>query len=167
MGKLATIEKSINEIIIALSRNQHFCALLIDDTPQADNHNIILSDWTDLITKDYVKLYPASLDSAANPVKNTFLVLLINGIAITNDNILVDADIYVTTDDAHVLLDKFTNRLIKLSDEILTTLDGLKLSSAGNIEIESITHVMLTEWRPAYRIHFTFTDQVNTRKAEI
>lgn len=44
MGKLATIEKSINEIIIALSRNQHFCALLIDDTPQADNHNIILSD---------------------------------------------------------------------------------------------------------------------------
>ncbi len=167
MGKLTTIEKSINEIIIALSRNQRFCALLMDDTPQADQHAVIVPEWTDLVKQDYVKLYPASLDSAANPVKNTFVVLLINGIAITNDDLLVDADIYVTTDEAHVLLDNFSNRLIKLSDEAVNTLDGLKLSSAGSIEIESITHVMLTEWRPAYRIHFTFTDQVSSRKAEI
>lgn len=167
MGKLTTVEKSINEIIIALSRNQRFCALLTDDTSQADQHNVIIQDWTNLITQDYIKLYPASLDSAANPVKNTFLILLINGIAITNDDLLVDADIYITTDDAHILLDNFGNRLIKLSDEVLTTLDGLKLSSAGSIDIESITHVMLTEWRPAYRVHFTFTDQVSSRKAEI
>ena len=44
MGKLTTVEKSINEIIIALSRNQHFCALLTDDTSQADQHNVIIQD---------------------------------------------------------------------------------------------------------------------------
>ena len=58
------------------------------------------------------------------------------------------------------------HRLLELSDEVITTLDGFKLSTAGKIEVKNFAHTMLSEFRFAYAIIIGFNDQ-NPRKVEI
>nr|DAG15756.1 MAG TPA: hypothetical protein [Caudoviricetes sp.] len=43
-NNLDNITKAINEIAIALSRDESLCALLTDDSPDALNHNVIIND---------------------------------------------------------------------------------------------------------------------------
>ena len=167
-NNLDNITKAINEIAIALSRDSSLCALLTDDTPEALNHGVIVNDWTTLIDKQYINLYPPVIDSINKISVNTYVVLLLDGVDFANDNNLAEGDLYITTDEAHILLSQYKNRLIEASNIIIKILNSLKLTCAGAIRVVSMSHVMISEWRAGYRIHFRFTDQtIDNRKSEI
>lgn len=167
-NNLDNITKAINEIAIALSRDESLCALLTEDSPDALNHKVLVNDWTSLIDRQYINLYPPVVDSINKITVNTYIILLLDGVDFNNDNNVAEGDLYITTDEAHILLSQYKNRLVEASNRIIKTLNNLKLSCAGTIRVISMSHVMISEWRAGYRIHFRFTDQtLDSRKAEI
>lgn len=166
MKTLKNIKKAPFEIGQILAANKEICALLLDDTndPKAAD-----ATFNDLLTKNYITIYPPVADGAIKDyTRNTYLVILIDAIN-TNaneNNLSVSGTIYITTDESHILLTNNRNRLLELADKILQVLDGVKISSAGEIHVTDIMHIMLTNFRAGYRISFTFSDQ-QARKAEI
>ena len=54
----------------------------------------------------------------------------------------------------------------KIADAIDSTLDGQKLTAAGQIILTSINYVVFSDFRSGYRINFRIQDQ-QTRKAEL
>jgi hypothetical protein len=167
MKTLHNINKAPFEIGRLLSLNNKICSFLLDDSadPQID-YQVSL---TDLLNQHYITIYPPVEDGAIqDQIRNTYIVILLDRIDpnSSSENIFVNGSLYVTTDKAHVLLSNNRNRLLELIDEIYKTLDGIKLTSAGELHINNISHIMITNFRAGYRIDFTFSDQQG-RKAEI
>lgn len=79
---------------------------------------------------------------------------------------MASVKIYVSTEEQFLMLDDNKNRLFELIDEIIMTLEDKKLSSAGKMTVSTFSHTMLTEFRFAYVITVSFSDQT-TRKVEI
>lgn len=168
MKKIDNIEKSILEIGQLLAGNSQIVQLLYNDTPNALNEEVPSLSVNDLINQKYICLYPPVFDAVDNNSRNTYCILLLDAInfAQQDNNIGATYTLYITTDDAHILLNNNQNRLLKLLNLITQTLDNQKLTASGTINLSSASHVMLSNFRAGYRIRFSITDSM-TRKAEI
>lgn len=165
---LKNIKKAALEIGQLLAADEILCNLLYIDTPNAlqqTGHSYSLND---MINDKYITVYPPVETTIKDIERNSFLVILLDNInlRVTDNNIRASFTIYTTTDSDHILLLENKNRLLEMCDRIIQVLDQAKLSSAGAIEIGSVSHVMLSEFRAGYRISLNITDQTN-RKAEI
>lgn len=165
---IGNLKKAAIEIGQLLASNGKLCNLLYLDTPdalQVEPHSYSLNE---MINEKYVTVYPPVETAIKNAERNTFIVILLDNINlyVADNNTRASFTIYVTTDADHILLNENKNRLLEMCDEVLTTLHETKLSSAGAIEVTSISHVMLSEFRAGYRIALSITDQSH-RKAEI
>lgn len=165
---LVNIKKAALEIGQLLAADSTLCNLLYIDTPDAlqqENNSYSLND---MINNKYITVYPPVETAIKDTERNSFLVILLDNInlRVIDSNVHASFTIYATTDSDHILLNDNKNRLLEMSDRIIQILDQAKLSSAGAIEVNSISHVMLSEFRAGYRISLSITDQT-TRKAEI
>lgn len=165
---LRNIKKAALEIGQVLAGDTQLCNLLYIDSPDAlqqTGHSYSLND---MINDKYITVYPPVETAIKDKERNSFLVILLDAVnlQVTDSNIRANFTIYATTDSDHILLNENKNRLLEMCDRIVQVLDQYKLSSAGAINISSISHVMLSEFRAGYRIALSITDQVS-RKAEI
>lgn len=165
---LKNIKKASLEIGQLLAADGVLCNLLYIDTPDALQQEPKTYSLNDMINDEYITVYPPVETTIKDVDRNSFLVILLDNInlRVTDSNIRASFTIYITTDSDHILLNENKNRLLEMCDRVVQTLDQTKLSSAGIIEISSISHVMLSEFRAGYRVSLSITDQ-STRKAEI
>ena len=165
---LRNIKKAALEIGQLLASNNTLCSLLYNDTPDALNITNRIYSLNEMLNDKYITVYPPVETTIKESTRNSFLVILLDSInlMVPDDNARASFTIYVTTDSDHILLNDNKNRLLEMCDQVLTSLDRVKLSSAGAISISSISHVMLSEFRAGYRIALSITDQTS-RKAEI
>lgn len=166
MKNLVNIKKIPFEIAQLLAGNPNFCSLILDDS---DDPGKVETSLTELLNSHYLTIYPPVNDGGITDYgRNTYVVILLDSITTESqdNNMNVTGYIYITTDNSHILLSQNRSRLLELADVVLQTLNGAKLTSAGQMEIGSITHVMISNFRAGYRINFTVTDQ-QTERAEI
>lgn len=163
--KLKNIKKVPFEIATILAANQKIIRLIYNDNPSVltDQQDILLTT-QQLISLNYIGFYPATETGIKDIDKNTFIIINMEDISL--DNISANGSIYITTDKAHCLLENNTLRMLELADEIESTLENQKLSSAGQIHLTSINYVVFSDFRSGYRINFRLNDQQN-RKAEL
>lgn len=168
MKTLRNIKKSVMEIAQLLAQNDNIVKLLYNDEATALIDEKPSVDLNTLIHEHYICVCAPVESGIKDQWKNTFLTVLMDNIYFgrQDDNSAVSMKIYVSTDEQHLLLADNKNRLLELIDEVVNTLDGYKLSSAGKMEVSSCSHTMLSEFRFAYMIIVNFNDQ-NARKVEI
>ena len=58
------------------------------------------------------------------------------------------------------------NILLEIVNEICNSIDGVKLTSSGQVNVNSINFITYTPTRCGYSINFSFTDQ-NLQQVEI
>jgi hypothetical protein len=167
--KLKTLKKAPFELAQILAMNNNIVRLLYDDQSSAltDPKDFSLSA-EDLINKNYIGFYPATETGIKDIDKSTFLIINLEDFSFqsTDNNINASGAIYITTDKAHCQLDNNQLRLLELIDEIENTLEGKKLSAAGQIRLISASYVVFSDFRSGYRINFRLNDQ-QARKAEL
>lgn len=168
MKSLKNIKKCVNEIAQILVHNDNIVKLLFNDQPSALTDPKPDVDLNTLIQEHYICVCAPVESGIQNEWKNTFLTILLDNCYFgrQDDNTTTTLKIYVSTDEQHLLINDNKNRLLELLDLVITELDGHKLSSAGKLEVTSFAHTMLSEFRFAYAIIVTFSDQ-NTGKVEI
>lgn len=167
--KLKNLKKAPFEIATLLADNTNIVRLIYDDNSSvlSDKKEFNLSV-KDLIDQDYIGFYPATESGIKEIDKNTFIVINLEDFSFTNtdNNTGASGAIYITTDRSHCLLNENRLRLLELIDEIEDTLENKKLSSAGQIHVNSANYVVFSDFRSGYRINFRIYDQP-TRKAEL
>lgn len=168
MKTLKHIKKSVMEIAQLLAQNNNIVKLLYNDKADALAEAKPDVSLNTLIQDHYICICAPVESGIKETWKNTFLTILLDTgyFSRQDDNTSTTIKIYVTTDEQHLQLENNKNRLFELMDEVITTLDGKKLSSAGKINVNSFAHTMLSEFRFAYIISIGFTDQV-TKDIEI
>lgn len=168
MKTLKNIKKCVMEIAQTLAQNENIVKLLYNDNSDALNQPKPDVSLNQLIQDHYICVCAPVESGIKDQWKNTFLTVLLDTCFFggQDDNTTVSLKVYVSTDEQHLLIDDNKNRLLELLDEVINTLDGFKLSTAGKIEVKNFAHTMLSEFRFAYAIIVTFSDQ-NTRKVEI
>lgn len=167
--KLKNLKKTPIEIASLLAANKTIVQLIYDDEPTVlINPQNIKMGVQELIESNYIGFYPATETGIKDVDRNTFIIINLEDFSLLNadSNTSASGAIYITTDKAHCLLDNNRLRLLELADEIETTLEGQKLSSAGKITLSSINYVVFSDFRSGYRINFRLNDQL-TRKAEL
>lgn len=168
MKSLKNINKAVFEIVTLLLQNDNIKKLLFWDSADALSLEVPDISIQRYIDDKYIWLYPAVETGIQNFERNTFLIVNLEEINLRSmdANTSASGAIYVTTDAKHSLLDNNQLRLLVLADEVRQSLDNHKLSAAGELQINSIRQQMISEFRSAYRISFSLSDQ-STRKAEI
>lgn len=165
MKSLITIKKAPYEIGALLAHNKTFCGLLVDDNSDPQPLDI---DYTTLLNERYIRLNPPVYNGVKDHDRNTYCVLNVQSLNMNreNENIGVSAYIFLVTNHDHVVLTDKTNRLLQLLDELYKTLDGAKISTSGEIKVNSADFTVIDEFTLGYRVSISFTDQ-QVRKAEI
>lgn len=165
---ITNIIKNITEIGQLLASNSTITRLVCYDTSDALERPIPDVNYEDLVNQKLICLYPPVDNGIENITNNTYLILLLDNINLQyqDNNVGASFTLYITTDEGHSLLKSNKNRLHELLNQVIQTLDGVKLTSSGTLEVVMASHVMITEFRAGYRIKLTITDQY-TRKAEI
>lgn len=167
--KLRNLKKAPFEIATLLAANSNIVRLLYDDTPAVlvDKKEFSLSI-KDLIEQNYIGFYPATEAGIKEIDKNTFIIISLEdfNFTSTDNNTSASGAIYITTDKSHCLLNENRLRMLELVDEIEETLENKKLSSAGQLSINSANYVVFSDFRCGYRINFRIYDQP-TRRAEL
>lgn len=168
MKTLKNIKKSVMEIAQTLAQNEDIVKLLYNDKSSALTDDPPDVDLNTLIQENYICICAPVEDGIKDQWKNTFLTILLDTgfFGRQDDNTAVTIKIYISTDRQHLLLDDNKNRLFELMDQVINTLDQMKISTAGKLDCSNFAHTMLSEFRFAYVITFTFADQ-NARKVEI
>lgn len=168
MKTLKNIKKAVFEVAQILASDETIVKLLVNDNNNALNEPAPSIDLNTLISEHYVCIVPPVESGIRDSWRNTFITILLDTVNFgrRDDNTTGNLILYVTTDEAHAVLVDNKLRTLELIERILTLLEGKKLSSAGELSVSMVSHTMLSEFRPAYRISINFTDQ-NTRKVEI
>ncbi len=168
MKSLKNIKKSVMEIAQLLAQKDEIVKLLYNDQATALNEPKPEVDLNTLIKEHYICICAPVESGIKDSWKNTFLTVLLDTgfFGRQDDNADITLKIYVSTDEQHLQLVDNRNRLFELMDNVISTLDSVKLSSAGKINVSSFSHTMLSEFRFAYVITITFSDQVS-KKVEI
>ena len=167
--KLKNLKKVPMEIASLLAAESNIVQLIYNDQSSAlTNPKEIKVSVQDLINSNYIGFYPATESGIKDIDKNTFMVINFEDFSFTNtdNNTGASGAIYITTDRSHCLLNENRLRLLELIDEIEDTLENKKLSSAGQIHVNSANYVVFSDFRSGYRINFRIYDQP-TRKAEL
>lgn len=168
MKSIRNIKKSVLEIAQLLAQNDNIVKLLYNDHSSAlleDRPDITLNQ---LLNDHYICICAPIESGIRDTWRNTFLTILLDNCYLDqkDDNYMASVKIYVSTEEQFLMLDDNKNRLFELIDEIIMTLEDKKLSSAGKMTVSTFSHTMLTEFRFAYVITVSFSDQT-TRKVEI
>lgn len=168
MNKLRNIKNAVFEIAQILGQDDILCRLLVVDDNDPFNAERPNKDVNDLISEKYISMYTPTENAIEDFGRNTFVSIIIDNISLTSAdaNSRAIISIYVSTDLSHTIIKNNKNRLLEMCDRIETLLDNAKLSSAGQITVSSIQHVMLSELHDAYRLGCSISDQI-IRKAEI
>lgn len=168
MSQLRNLKRSVNEIAQLLAQNDIVCKLLFNDESSALTDPRPDVTFNELISGNYICMYPPVESRIEDYGRNTFITVLLDTALLhsSDDNTTATVVLYISTNEDHILLDNNANRLLEMCDEVINILDNKKLSTAGTINISSITHVMLSEFHAAYRLNLRISDQ-HSRKAEI
>ena len=167
--KLKNLKKAPIEIASLLAANKKIIQLIKDDSPSAlTQPKDFETSVQELINSEYVGFYPATETGIKEINRNTFIIINLEDFSLhtTDKNVNASGAIYVTTDRAHCLLDNNSLRLLELADAIEGCLEGVKLTSAGTLQISSINYVVFSDFRSGYRINIRLADQ-QSRKAEL
>ena len=167
--KLKNLKKAPIEIASLLAANKKVVQLIKDDSPSAliqpkEQESTV----QELINSNYIGFYPAT-EAGINEIdRNTFIIINLEDFSLNSidNNINASGAIYITTDKAHSLLENNSLRLLELADAIEGCLEGVKLTSAGTLQIFSINYVVFSDFRSGYRINIRLVDQQG-RKAEL
>lgn len=168
MKTLKNVKKCVMEIAQILGQNDKVVKLLYNDETTALIDPKPVVDLNTLIQEHYICICAPVESGIKDSWKNTFLTILLDEglFSRADDNGDFSVKLYVTTDEQHLILEDNQNRLFELLDEIINTLDGFKLSSAGKLRVNNFKHTMLSEFRFAYVIGLDFAEQ-NTKVVEI
>lgn len=168
MKPLTNIKKSVIEIASLLAQDKTLVRLVYNDGPDALNKEVPASvNLNYLIQNHYVSVFPPVENRIEDYGRNTFLSILLDTIlSSSNPNTRGNLIIYVSTTEAELLIENNRNRLLEICDRIIAVLQDTKLSAVGQINITSISHVMLSEFHTAYRINLNIADQ-NSVKGEM
>ena len=168
MKTLVNIKKCVMEIAQTLAQNENIVKLLFNDSANALEQPKPDVSLNQLIQEHYICVCAPVESGIKDQWKNTFLTVLLDNCYFggQDDNTTVSLKIYVSTDEQHLLLNDNKNRLLELLDEVIHTLDGFKIATAGKIDVKSFAHTMLSEFRFAYAITIGFNDQ-NPGKVQI
>ena len=167
--KLSKLKEVPFQIAQVLVENENIVRLLYcDNSSVLTTQEQVSVGINELIEQNYIGFYPATETGISNIERNTFIIINLEDVNLHNSDSNVGASgaIYITTDKAHCTLDGGKLRLLELADEIDTTLDGQKLSVAGQLRLNSINYVVFSDFRSGYRINFRIYDQ-QARKAEL
>jgi len=165
-NKILIIEKTLFEMGQVLSQNQNLQKLLVLDKNDMSESFTPLT-FQQLLDQEYISLAPRIESGLKNKDRNTFLVIHLNDMNLSTDETRASGYIFVGTDYAHVILKNNKNRLLQLINEVTNSLDGIKLSAAGEIGITYASAVTYSESHFGYRISFNFNNQISIRKAEL
>ena len=168
MKTIKNIKKSIVEVAQILAADEEILKLIYIDTPDALSQPKPEITLNELIAQHYVCVIPPVESGIKDSWRNTFITILLDNVYFNrrDDNTAANLIIYVSTDEAHVLLDDNKMRMLEIVDKVIGLLDNKKISGAGTLSVDSFTHTMLSEFRSAYRISISCNDQ-NTKKVEI
>lgn len=158
---LQNIKKAVIEIATYLAKDKTLCKLLLNDTKDALNQEAPDVDINYLIQNNYISICPPVENRIEEYKRNTFLSILIDNVVFSKDKINGSIIIYISTTEEFLLLNDNLNRLIESCDRIIQVLDNKKLSCAGTLSVSSMSHTMLSDLHPAYRIVLRCEDQNN------
>lgn len=166
--KLRNLKKVPFEIATLLAADDTIIRLIYDDSPFALTNTTNTVSVQELINSNYIGFYPATETGIREVDRNTFIVISLEDFTLNaqDQNTRGTGAIYITTDKAHCLLDGNKIRLLELADRIETVLDNRKLSTAGELQLTTISYVVFSDFRAGYRISFRCSDQ-SSRKAEL
>lgn len=168
MRSLENIKKSVMEIATLLAQDEVIIKLLLIDSADALSKPTPSTNINTLIKENYISIYPPVENRIEEYNRNTFISILIDNVYFTSfkDDSRSSIVIYASTNEDHILLENNKHRLLEICDRIVRLLNGYKLSSSGAINVNSMSHVMLSEFHSAYRISLSIADQQD-QKAEI
>ena len=165
MKPLKNIKKAVLEIASLLAQDSILVRLVYNDGVDALANEVpAFVDLNYLIQNHYVSVFPPVENRIEEYERNTFLSILMDTINSSGDsNIRGNLVIYVSTTESELLIKDNRNRLLEICDRIIAVLQDTKLSAAGEINITSISHVMLSEFHTAYRINLNISDQYSVK----
>ena len=168
MGRLINIKRAPIEIAQLLYNNKTLMSLITNiniSDPESD-HPI---DWTTILAQKYISLCPPLEDGTITGERDISLIILLDRINMNgaDSNMIVSGKIYINAEASHILDSNYNNMLLEIVDEICSTIDGVKLTSSGQIVINSINYIAYSTMRCGYGINFSFTDQDIQKVVEI
>lgn len=164
---LKNIKKSLSEIVISLANNPDIQRYLLVDSYNVKNQqNFTPLTINEILEKGYISLSPRNEDAIQQMDRNTLIILVLEDINFNgaDGNYIVTCAAHVITDFDHILCDNGSDRALEISDLICQTLDGMKLSAAGEININFITRKTYSEFTTGYKISFDFSEQTTVLK---
>lgn len=168
MKNFDNIKKAPLEIATILANDTKIKQLLYSDDSDplsADVSGITLNI---MLEEHYISMVPPTENRIQEYGRNTFLSILVDTISpnAADNNVRANLIIYISTNADHLMIKDNGNRLLELANRVYLLLQGKKLSCAGEININSFSHVMLSEFHSGYRIALSIADQ-STRKEDI
>lgn len=165
MKPLKNIKKAVLEIASLLAQDSILVRLVYNDGVDALSTEVPSTvDLNYLIQNHYVSVFPPVENRIEEYGRNTFLSILMDTMLSSGDsNVRGNLIIYVSTTESELLIKDNRNRLLEICDRIIAVLQDTKLSAAGEINITSISHVMLSEFHTAYRMNLNISDQYSVK----
>ena len=160
MKSLINIKKAPLEIAKLLADDTIIKQLVYIDTNNPFTGDVSEVDMNKMLTEHYISFDPPVENRIEEYQRNTFISILIDSVSLygSEDNIPTTLVIYVSTNADHLIITDNKNRLLELADRVIKILDGKKLSASGSLYINSLQHVMLSEFHSGYRIACRISD---------
>jgi hypothetical protein len=164
MIHFTNIRRAPVEIGQILAKNKQLVGYLCDDSQDPQP---IQGTYTELANSHYINFYPPTETAIKDVDRNAFCVILLDAITqIDDDNTRASIAVYGVVDINHINLTGNRSRALEIVDEIVRSLDGVKLTCAGAMQVGSISYLVIDTNHIGYRISVTVTDQSEER-AEI
>lgn len=160
MKSLINIKKAPLEVAKLLADDTMIKQLVYIDTNDPFSGDVSNVDMNKMLTEHYISFDPPVENRIEEYQRNTFVSILVDSISLygSEDNIPSTIVIYVSTNADHLIITNNKNRLLELADRVIQILDGKKLSASGSLYINSLQHVMLSEFHAGYRISCRISD---------
>ena len=164
MIHFTNIRRAPIEIGQILAKNEKLVGYLCDDSQDPQSLKI---SYTELANNHYINFYPPTETSIKDVDRTAFCIILLDAITkLDDDNTRASIVIYGLVDINHINLTNNRSRALEIADEVVRSLDGVKLTCAGAMQVGSISYTMIDISHIGYRISVTITDQSEER-AEI
>ena len=168
MKNFINIKKAPLEIATILANDTKIKQLLYIDDNDPLNADVSEVTLNMMLEEHYISMVPPTENRIEEYGRNSFLSILVDTISpnAADNNVRANLIIYVSTNADHLMIKNNGNRLLELADRVYTLLENKKLTASGEININTFSHVMLSEFHSSYRISLSITDQ-STRKEDI
>lgn len=161
MKNLISIRNSLRDIALILAQDVRIQKLLLVDQYDVDAETFEPLTLEEMLKQKYICLTPQNENAIKDLGRNTFIIVTLQDIAVNGneDNMTIMSRIFVITDIDHAMIKNYQDRTLLLADYILQDLNGVKLSSAGEIKVTYITRVAYNEFLSGYQLTLRYTDQ--------